>query len=479
MEHVPWLVIYVGVGWVVRAAMVPVILRRQFAPGAAVAWLGIIFLHPYIGWTLYMLVGETRLGPHRAERHRELMAHYRCPARLLSEGRDEVRKLVPSAEPMVLQAEKISAMPVVLGNHVEFIGDSNQMIDRLVADIDAAKSHVHLLYYIFAPDESGQKAAEALKRARGRGITCRVLADAVASRAFFHRTGLAGPLREAGVEVAAALPVAPIQRQLPRMDLRNHRKLAVIDNGIAYCGSQNLINADYGGRKGAPWVDLSARFTGPVVRELAIVFAEDWAFETDTLLNVPPVMNLPVAPEGMLMQVVPTGPSSPGENYRRVLLAALQCARERVSLTTPYFVPDDPTLVALQMAADRGVDVSLLVPEVVDHFFTGAAGRAHFTRLLQSDIHIFRYHPGLLHGKSVVVDDSMAMLGSANLDVRSFNLNFELTVLMYGREAAGKLAAIHRQYIADSRPIDPQKWMAKPALVRYGESAVSLLSPLL
>ena len=131
------------------------------------------------------------------------------------------------------------------------------------------------------------------------------------------------------------------------------------------------------------------------------------------------------------------------------------------------------------MAADRGVDVSLLVPEVVDHFFTGAAGRAHFARLLQSDIHIFQYHPGLLHGKSVVVDDSMAILGSANLDVRSFNLNFELTVLMYGRDAAGKLAAIHRQYVSDSCPIDGNKWMSRPALARYGESAVSLLSPLL
>jgi cardiolipin synthase len=477
--QIPWLIIYVGIGWIIRAAMVPVILRRQFAPGAAVAWLGIIFLHPYIGWTLYMLVGETRLGPNRVERHRELMAHYRCAAALVREGHDEVRKLAPVYEPMVLQAEKISTLPVVLGNCVEYIGDSRTFIERLVADIHAAKSHVHLLYYIFASDQSGGEVAEALSRARARGVTCRVLADAVAARSFFHRDGLAGPLKAAGVEVASALPVAPIQRRLPRMDLRNHRKLALIDNGIAYCGSQNLVNPDYGGRKGAPWVDLSGRFTGPVVRELAIVFAEDWAFETGTRLEVPPVMNLPVIPEGTLMQVVPTGPTSPGENYRRVLLAALQCARERITLTTPYFVPDDPTLVALQMAADRGVDVSLLVPKVVDHFFTGAAGRAHFARLLGSGVHIFQYRPGLLHGKTLVVDGTLAMVGTANLDVRSFNLNFELTVLMYGREAAEGLAAIHRQYIADSEPINPQTWNARPAVVRYGESALSLLSPLL
>ena len=306
-----------------------------------------------------------------------------------------------------------------------------------------------------------------------------MLADAVASRPFFHLTGLAAPLKRAGVEIAAALPVAPIQRRLPRMDLRNHRKLALIDDVVAYCGSHNLINADYGGRKGAPWVDLSARFTGPVVRELAIVFAEDWAFETDIHLEAPPLADPPLASEGALMQVVPTGPTSAGENYRRVLLAALQCARKRVTLTAPYFVPDDPTLVALQMAADRGVDVNLLVPLVVDHFFTGAAGRAHFGRLLGSGVRIFQYRPGLLHGKTAVIDESLALIGSANLDVRSFNLNFELTVLIYDREAAGRLAGIHQQYIADSSPIDPQKWYSRPALVRYGESALSLLSPLL
>ncbi|HSZ57174.1 MAG TPA: cardiolipin synthase [Tepidisphaeraceae bacterium] len=479
MVHVSWLIIYVSIGWIIRAAMVPVILRRQFAPGAAVAWLLIIFLHPYIGGTLYMLVGETRLGPHRTDRHRELMKHYRGAPELIKKGHDEIRKLAPAYEPMVLQAEKISDMPVVPGSSVEYIGDSNLMIDRLVADIDAAKGHVHLLYYIFAPDESGRKVADALMRARARGVACRVLADAVASRAFFHLTGLAAPLKRAGVEIAAALPVAPIQRRLPRMDLRNHRKLALIDDVVAYCGSHNLINADYGGRKGAPWVDLSARFTGPVVRELAIVFAEDWAFETDIHLEAPPLADRPLASEGALMQVVPTGPTSAGENYRRVLLAALQCARKRVTLTAPYFVPDDPTLVALQMAADRGVDVNLLVPLVVDHFFTGAAGRAHFGRLLGSGVRIFQYRPGLLHGKTAVIDESLALIGSANLDVRSFNLNFELTVLIYDREAAGRLAGIHQQYIADSSPIDPQKWYSRPALVRYGESALSLLSPLL
>ncbi|HXE56270.1 MAG TPA: phospholipase D-like domain-containing protein, partial [Tepidisphaeraceae bacterium] len=371
---ISWLALYVALGWCVRALMIPVILRRQFAPGAAVAWLGIIFLHPYIGWTLYMLLGETRLGPHRVERHRSLVAHYRAIVRERQSAQSPPLLEIPSAyQPMVLQAEKVSELPVLGGNCVDFLDRSDVFVDRLVADIDRAGDQVHLLYYMFFADATGRRVAGAVERAARRGVKCRVLVDAVAGRGFFHRNGLGPLLAEAGVRVAAAQPVAPIQRRLPRMDLRNHRKLAVIDGRIAYAGSQNLVDPDYGGRRGAPWVDLSGRLTGPVVSELAAVFAEDWAFETGEVLDV--CSCLPAVQEGGAMQVVPTGPTSLGESYRRVLLGALQCARRRAVLTTPYFVPDEPTLVALAMAADRGVEVNLLLPQTPDHIFTAAAGR--------------------------------------------------------------------------------------------------------
>jgi len=254
--------VYTTFGYIVRIAMIPTILRRQFAPGAAMAWLGIIFLHPYIGWVLYMLVGETRLGPHRVERHRKMVARYRCTPQMEAEGQSAANIVAPEYAAMVQQSEKISSLPAIPGNCVDFIGDAQQLIDSIVNDINAARSHVHLLYYIFGCDSSGVRVAGALRNAAARGVKCRLIADAVASRDFFHATGLAPSLESAGVEVTAALPVAPISRRLPRMDLRNHRKMAVIDDAIAYCGSQNIINADYGGRHGGPWVDLTARLTG-------------------------------------------------------------------------------------------------------------------------------------------------------------------------------------------------------------------------
>src|SRR4051812_6018299 len=283
-----WFELYIAIGWIIRLAMVPVILRRQLAPGASMAWLLIIFLHPYIGYFLYMLIGETRLGPGRAQRHRQLVSMFRP----FKHNRDkhlggDWTTQPSSYEPMILQAEKISGMPVLAGNSVEYIGDSPQFIERLASEIDAAKTEVNLLYYIFAPDGAGECIAQALERAAQRGVRCRLLVDAVGARPFLHRAGFARRLARAGVTVAAALPVAFIQRRLPRMDLRNHRKLAIIDSTVAFAGSHNIIRPDYGGKRGGPWVDLSARISGPIVSELAIVFAEDWAFETGEILPVP------------------------------------------------------------------------------------------------------------------------------------------------------------------------------------------------
>lgn len=477
-----WLATYIGVGWVCRVLMVPVILRRQFAPGAAVAWLGIIFLHPYIGLALYLTLGETRLGPHRVERHRELVNKFRSAMRdAVGAEQDHCSlQLAPEYEPMVRQAQKISGLPVLGGNNLEFLTDATHFVDRLVADIDAAQSHVHLLYYMIVPDTTGNRVGDAIERAARRGVDCRIIADAVASRSFFHRRcGLSQRIKLAGAQVTAALPAAPIRRRLPRMDLRNHRKLAVIDNRIGYCGSHNLVNADYGGRHGGPWIDVTGRYTGPIVTELAIVFAEDWGFETGKILDVPMSGQAVPLDQGIAMQVVPTGPTSPDESFRRVFLAAIQSARTRIMMTTPYFVPDEPTLVSLMMAADRGADVDLLLPLTPDHYFTGSAGRAHFSRLVNGGIRIHLYRPGLLHTKSTTIDDTFALFGSANLDVRSFNLNFELTTLLYGPEATGSLRKIQESYLADSIALDPKEWAKRSAVLQYTESAISLLSPLL
>lgn len=476
---------YALIGWGIRVVMVTVVLRRQFAPGASVAWLGIVFLHPYIGLGLYMLVGESRLEPRRAERHRQIIARFRDPARHVARAAHQTQPdSEPSYQPMVLQAEKISGLPVLAGNQLDFLPDAARFRERLVADIGAAREHVHLLYYIFACDQTACAVADALIQAVGRGVHCRVLADALASRGFFHHKGLAPKLMAAGIEVVPALPVALVRRRLARMDLRNHRKLAIIDGQIGFAGSHNLINADYGGRRGNPWVDLTARFTGPIVGELASIFAEDWAFETGQEIDIPypgrpNVPSAEGAADEVPGQVVATGPSVPNATYRRLLLAAIQSARRELILTTPYFVPDEPTLLSLMMAADRGVAVKLIVPHTADHFFAAAAGRAHYLSLLQAGVAIHLYQPGLIHAKTTTVDDAFAIFGSANLDVRSFSLNFELSVMLYGKRITDRLRTIQKEFLSHSPPLELADWQRRPVAKEYGDRAVSLLSPLL
>jgi len=483
-----WFSLYIAyalVGWLIRAGMVTVVLRRQFAPGASLAWLGIVFLHPYIGLILYLLVGESRLGPRRTERHRQIVARFRDPSRHAARLPHQVTPdSPPSYQPMISQAEKISGLPMLSGNKVDFLPDAVRFREQLCAEIAGARSSVNLLYYIFSCDLTGRAVADAVIAAARRGVKCRVLADALASRGFFHHTGLSTELIGAGVQVAAALPVAPLRRRLARMDLRNHRKLAVVDDRVAYAGSHNLINADYGGRRGNPWVDVTGKFVGPIVGELASIFAEDWAFETGEEIEVPyPGGAESSDAEGSIekfsAQVVPTGPTPPDATYRRLLLAAIQTSRCELIITTPYFVPDEPTVLALMMAADRGVNVKLILPQTADHFFAAAAGRAHFHTLLRSGVGIYLYQPALLHAKTTTVDDTFAIFGSANLDVRSFGLNFELSVLLYGKSVTERLRVIQNEFLSHSRAVVLSEWEKRPTPYEYGDRAVSLLSPLL
>ncbi len=474
-----WLFIFALIEWVIRIVMIAVILRRRFTPSTAMAWLVLIMFLPEVGLVIYLLIGMNPLGHRRARSHRLSVAQVRSRQEPDRFSRFVIRpEIDPQQKNMILQAERISGNPILAGNDVELIEHTQNLADQLASDIDQAVHHVHLLYYIFRPDETGRKVADALIRAAQRGIACRLLADAAGSRTFF-KSAMPGELRQAGVQVVPMLPVAPWRRKLARIDLRNHRKIAVIDGRIAYAGSHNIVNEDYGHKRAGQWIDLSGRFTGPVVGQFQQVFCEDWAFDTEQTLDgddlypsIQPIGEIPA-------QVVPTGPNHEGESFRRVLIAALAAAQRQIIMTTPYLVPDEPTLVALSMAADRGVKVELIIPQKSDHPIVAAAGRYYFQTLLESGVKIHTYRGGMLHAKTITVDDAFALLGSANLDIRSFYLNFEINVLLYGPQITQHLRFAQQSYLNQSTPIDPEEWMKRPKLAQYTEGAASLLSPLL
>ncbi len=475
-----WLFIYGIVEWSTRLIMVPVILRRRFQPATSLAWLTLIFFIPIAGLAAYLLFGAHRLGLRRVRRYQNTINTMRVAQQASYQTDLTVRPDVdPALRPVILQAERITGMPILGGNEVDLVSDTDDMIDRLVRDIDAAERHVHLLFYIFRPDQTGLRVADALIRAAARGVRCRLLADAVGSRHLFSRRGLGKRLNEHHVTTVAMLPAAPIRRRLARVDLRNHRKLAVIDGKTAYTGSQNIVNAGYGHKRAGRWIDLSGRFEGPLVGQLQAVFVEDWMFDTNEMLDDESIFPnlLPVG--GVPAQAVPTGPSEDSVALQRVILAAINAAQRKIIITSPYLVPDEATTVALYMAVDRGVEVTITIPYRCDHPLVSAAGRAYIEPLLAAGVRVFRFHPGMLHAKTMTVDDAFSLLGSSNLDIRSFFLNFELNVLLYGSQITRELRFAQTGYLADATPISLDDWRQRPTLARYAESAAALLSPLL
>lgn len=471
-----WLALGYVVGeWVIRAVMLVIVPRRR-PPAAALSWLVVIYFLPWVGILLYLLIGETRLGRTRLARHeraRRAVVERVCAVESAA-GHDAVFE---SHQDIARLAETMGGHAPVAGNRATMLADADDMIERLCADIDSAEHFVHLLYYIVVPDQTGERICAALERASARGVACRLLADGVGARPLFR--GRAAKLRAAGVEVRAALPVNPLRRFLARIDLRNHRKLAVIDGRIGYTGSQNIVNPDYGKAKYGAWRDLTVRMEGPVVASLQRVFAEDWCSDAGELLDDEQWFPAVPASGDAVIQAVPSGPSGVSGNFRDLAVAIIAEAEQRVIITSPYLIPDEQLMLSLRIAVLRGVEAHVVIPNRPDHWLVAAAGRSYLRDLLDAGVHIHFHTDGLLHAKTLSVDDTLAVVGTANFDIRSFAINFELSLVAYGHAANEALVAEQRRYIDQSRPADAAAWGARPEWKQAAENIARLMSPLL
>jgi cardiolipin synthase len=462
--------------WSVRIVMLVVLVvnPRKLRPNSTMAWLLVIFFQPWIGLVLYLLIGGRRLPGERLQqralvekRIKELNESFKQTPGVMH------KKLPEELREIERLAERLGNMPILGGNEVELICDTEQAVARLVADIDRAAGHVHLLFYIFADDATGRSVFEALRRAVGRGVACRVLMDAVASRATLK--GLGQEMRAAGIELHGVLPVRFIRG---RADIRNHRKIAVIDGRTAYTGSQNIVDASYG-HKDMAWHDMMIRLRGPVVLELQAVFAADWFFESGEILDDDDTFPEPSVVGDTAVQALPSGPSFPVENYQCMVVDSLYNAKNHVTITTPYFVPDEAFLQAIQTAVLRGVKVEIVMPSRFDQVLVGAASRSYYDSLLDAGVDIYLYQKGLLHAKTMSIDNSLALIGSSNFDIRSFVLNFEINLLFYDTDVTRRLRDQQRRYISGSILLAKADWQARPAFKRTAQNIAKLLSPLL
>lgn len=461
-----------------------VIISRRTV-GESLAWIMIVFVLPVLGLVIYLLIGELKLGNRRKRRitqaiepiERRLQA-FKRPS--LSVNWHEVGY---ECQQFAFAGERFLGAPALPGNEIELIDQWEVIFDRMIADIDQATEHCDFEFYIWENGGRVDEVVAAIERCRQRGVTCRILVDAQGSRKFL-RSNTAQRLQRAGVEFQAALPSALWKLPFVRFDLRRHVKLVLIDDRIAYTGSLNMVDPRYFKQRSnvGQWIDAMVRIRGPVVEALAISFQAAWYVERNMPVDDLPDMTLgtDLTKHGnTVIQMLPSGPIEQLKGIEHLLLSAIYMARREILITSPYFVPNEALQMALVTAAKRGVKVSVIVPEKVDSLLVRLATIPLKGELFAAGINIFHFTGGLLHTKSVVVDEKLVLFGSLNLDPRSFNLNFEMTIAVYDRPVAKTFKSLHESYLRQSHLMNYQAWSQRSLIYRLAEGVARLFGPLL
>jgi cardiolipin synthase len=470
-----WSLIYLISEWCIRLVMFIYVPQRR-STAAARTWLLFIFLLPWPGLLLYWLFGRIYLPTHRLNMQERASGFIRRAQAQIG-ARVTVDPELPAVFKFVPRlVHKLGDFETLAGNQVELLSDYSQTIDRIIDDIDSAQRNVHLLFYIFLADATGRRVGEALERAVARGVTCRVLMDAVGSRQGVKK--LAPKLRRSGVEVLEMLPVGLFRRNAARFDLRNHRKIVVVDGRVAYTGSQNIVNPGF--VTGYSNEELMVRLTGPGVALLQAMFLADHYFETGKVLDPKELFPDLASAGNSPVQVLPSGPGYGQENGRELIIAMLYAAQERIVITTPYFVPDEPFLQAIRAASMReGIEVHLVLSMHANQMITQFAQRSYYDDLLGAGIRIHLYRPCFLHAKHLTIDNDIALIGSTNMDIRSFALNAEVNLLVYDASIVQQLRRVQERYFANSDPLEAGSWNRRPLSVKLIHNTARLMDSFL
>jgi cardiolipin synthase A/B len=463
-----------------------IIIPRNRKPTAAMAWLLAIFLIPFVGILLFLLVGSEKLPKKRRERQHEI-------DRLIADRADRLDPTTDRSNwptwftSIVEQNRVLGALPAVGGNSAQLIGDYQASIDAMAAAIDDARHWVHVEFFIIGLDDTTRGFFAAMERAVARGVSVRVLLDYIASRKATVSAATVAELDRIGVKWAYMLPVRPLKGEYQRPDLRNHRKIVVVDGRVGFLGSQNLIARSYDApkniKRGLQWQELVTRVTGPVVATIDAVFQSDWLIETGEELTAERVpaaeLERSTSADALLCQVVPSGPGYETENNLRLFLSLIHGATERVILTSPYFVPDEAMVYAITTACQRGLEVQLFVSEIGDQGLVYHAQRSYYTTLLEAGVRIFLYPPPyILHSKHFSIDDDVAVIGSSNMDIRSFSLNSEVSMMVRGESFVRGMREVEQGYRDAGRELTLEEWRSQPAKATFLDGVARLTSAL-
>ena len=458
--------------WVSVVAVVIILQRRSAA--ATLAWLLALVFLPVIGLIVYRLIGPLRLERKRFKRKISRRAvHEVLAARAVLSARGEQEH-----EQLALVGIGLGEPPPLLAEQVDVYYDGDSAYAALLEAIAAAQHHIHVEYYIWEPDKIGVELRDALAARARAGVQVRVIVDATGSNNLKNRWW--NPLREAGGELALFNPIRLRSLRVRRPDFRTHRKIVVCDGRVGFTGGMNITDNHSASRSSVYWRDTHLRVTGPAVWALQRLFAEDWSFAAERIFTVDESTFPASAGDGQqLVQIVGSGPDSSAFAIHKAFFTAINQSTERLWVTTPYFVPDDALLMAIIGAALRGVDVRLVVPRRGDSRLVDLAARSYFLELLEAGVRIYEYEARFIHAKTMVCDGDVAIIGTANLDNRSFRLNFEVAAIVFGARVNTSLATAFERDLGDSRELLRRDFERQPVMRRLGQASARLMSPLL
>ncbi len=453
-------------------------------PSTAMAWLLLIVLVPYAGFVIFLVFGSDKLGGRRRMQQLEVndRIRTRSPERFPAPelGLDHA-----SLGSVVTLNENLGALPALRGSDATLFTDYEASIAAMTAEVDAAVRFVHVEFFITAWDAVTEPFFLALIRATERGVVARLMFDHLGSRGIAGYKDMCARLDGTEIEWHAMLSVGLRKGNLRRPDLRNHRKILVVDGTVAVVGSQNLIEPGYNKpknhREGRKWVELTCRLRGPVVASLGVVFATDWYSETGELLTLEAIESTSDTTSGsdFVCQVIPSGPGFSTENNLRAFTTLIYGAQRRVSITSPYFVPDESLLYAVTTAAQRGVDVELFVSAEGDQMMVAHAQSSFYRALLEAGVRIYLYPaPAVLHAKHFSLDDDVAVIGSSNMDIRSFALNYEVSTMFVDRAVVARVREVEDNYRRVSEELTLDVWTARSFRARYVDNVMRLTSAL-
>jgi cardiolipin synthase A/B len=473
------------VEWAVKIVALGVVPENR-RPGSASAWLLLVLFVPVVGVPAFLLLGSPLVRGRRERIQGEAN-------RLITDQLADVPLLPKSVavDPglaQILQLNRtLTALPAVVGRSTGLHDDYEESIAAMTAAVRTAKRSVHVEIYIMAWDDTTDAFFTAMADAVRRGVAVRVLYDHLGSIRYPGYREMLRKMTAAGFQWHPMMPIDPLRGRWRRPDLRNHRKLLVVDGRTGFMGSQNMIDSSYLAKKniraGRHWHDLNIGLTGPIVDALAAVFAIDWYTETGETLpfNDNRILSGSPAPKTgeSTMQLVPSGPGFPTEPNLRLFVSLIHRAQRHLAITSPYFVPDESLLYAITTAAHRGVHVELFVSEQADQFMVQHAQRSYYRALLEAGVQINLYpKPTVLHAKHFTVDDEIGVIGSSNMDMRSFELDYEITLVGFGGPLVHDLHDIQDRYRASSKPLTLEEWNRQPWYRRYVDNVLRLTSDL-